>query len=83
MTKVAAKLVIIGYTNIDINVTPSSTTTLPGGGAYFAAIAASRVINSVGLVTRIGKDYDPTFLLSRVLPDGVHISKDKVNARST
>jgi sugar/nucleoside kinase (ribokinase family) len=76
------KLIFVGYTNIDINITPSSTTTLPGGGAYFGAVAASKILQPVGLVTRIGHDYDAKFLLSRVLSDGVNIIPDKLTARS-
>lgn len=77
------QLVIIGYTNIDVNVTPSKTTTSPGGAAYFVSVAASKLTSPVGLVTRIGKDFESTFLLSRVLPDGVHRIPDKLTARST
>jgi sugar/nucleoside kinase (ribokinase family) len=76
-------LVIIGYTNIDENITPASKTVSPGGAAYFAAVAASRLLQDIGLVTRIGKDFDTSFLLSRVLPDGVHIIPDKLSPRST
>ncbi len=77
------KLIFIGYTNIDINITPKGQTTLPGGAAYFAAIAASRILQPIGLVTRIGTDFDPKFLLTRVLAEGVHIISDKPTARST
>lgn len=77
------KLVVVGFTNIDINITPSSKTILPGGGSYFASIAASRVTEPVGLVTRIGKDYDPTFLYSRVLKDGINLIHNKPTPRST
>jgi sugar/nucleoside kinase (ribokinase family) len=76
------KLVIIGYTNIDINITPKSQSTLPGGAAYFVACAASLLTANVGLVTRIGYDFDPTFLLTRVVKDGVHIIPDKETAKS-
>lgn len=76
------KLIFIGYTNIDINISPKGKTTLPGGAAYFAAIAASRVLQPIGLVTRIGNDFDPTFLLTRVLPEGIHVIPDKTTARS-
>ncbi|MEO8581817.1 MAG: carbohydrate kinase family protein [Patescibacteria group bacterium] len=75
-------LIFVGYTNIDINITLSSRSVLPGGGAYFAAIAASRILPSIGLVTRIGNDYDSSFLLSRVLPDGVHVIAEKLTAKS-
>lgn len=77
------KLVFVGYTNIDINITPMGITTLPGGGAYFAAIAASLFTQPIGLVTRIGRDFESTFLLSRVLAEGVTIVPDKPNGRST
>ncbi len=77
------QLVFVGFTNIDVNVTPEGTTVLPGGGAYFAAIAASRYVKPIGLVTRIGTDYDSTFLLTRVLPQGVHVVAGKPTARST
>lgn len=76
------KLVVIGYTNIDVNITPNSQTILPGGAAYFVACAASLVTSDVGLVTRVGHDFDPTFLLSRVKKEGVHIIKDKETAKS-
>lgn len=76
------KLVVIGYTNIDINITPNSQSTLPGGAAYFVACTASRLTSDVGLVTRIGYDFDPAFLLTRVIKEGVHIIPDKETAKS-
>lgn len=77
------KLIVIGYTNIDINITPSSRTVLPGGAAYFASCAASLYTKNIGLVTRVGYDFDPAFLLTRVLPEGVHRIADKQTAKST
>jgi len=77
------KLVVIGFTNIDVNVTPSKETIAPGGAGFFVAIAASLFLPNVGLVTRVGNDFDPSFLLSRVSPDGVKLIRDKVTARST
>ncbi len=77
------EIVVIGYTNIDVNVTIHSTTTSPGGAAYFVALAASRILKPIGLVTRIGKDFDPAFLLKHVLSEGVHIIDDKPTAKST
>ena len=76
------QLIVIGYTNIDINITPSKKTILPGGAAYFAACAASLYLKPVGLVTRVGNDFDPAFLLMRVLPEGVHVIADKQTAKS-
>lgn len=77
------KIIFIGFTNIDINITPSSKKIDMGGGGYFGAIVASLFLPDVGLVTRIGHDYDPTFLLTRVLPEGVHQISSKPNGRST
>lgn len=65
------EIAVIGYVAQDINITPSERTTLPGGAAYFSAIAASRITEPVGLVTRIGSDFPADFLLSRVLKKGV------------
>lgn len=76
------ELAIVGFTNIDVNVTPTSRTVLPGGAGYFAAIAASRITSSVGLVTRIGNDFDTTFLRSRVSNAGVHVDKNERSGRS-
>lgn len=53
------RFVIIGYVNHDINRYPDgSVKSSVGGGAYFAALAASRVLPDVGLVTRVGHDFD-------------------------
>lgn len=76
------RIIVIGYTNKDINITPIKTTTLPGGAAYFTAIAASLLTSSVGLVTRIGTDFDASFLMKRVNPDGIKIIKNKHTAKS-
>lgn len=76
------ELVIIGYTNIDINISPNNKTILPGGAAYFVACAASLETKNVGLVTRIGFDFDPKFLLTRVAEEGVKIINDKETAKS-
>jgi len=77
------ELIVVGYTNIDINVTPSKKSIHPGGAAYFVAVASSLVLQPVGLVTRIGTDFDTTFLFQRVLTEGVHIIQDKPTAKST
>lgn len=77
------ELIFIGHTNIDINITPHGKTVLPGGAAYFGAIAASRILKPVGLVTRIGNDFDAAFLLQHVLPQGVKKISDKNSTTST
>lgn len=76
------KLLVIGFTNIDVNITPSKQTVLPGGAAFFVAVAASRYIPDVGLVTRVGNDFDSEFLLSRVIKTGVKFISDKPTTTS-
>lgn len=76
-------LIFVGHTNVDVNITPTGKTILPGGAAYFAALAASRILPNVGLVTRLGNDFDATFLLKHVLSDGVRKIADKQSTTST
>lgn len=83
MKRAHPKFVTVGYVNIDINVTPSKKTVLPGGAAYFAALAASRIIKPVGLVTRIGSDYKNPLLFKRVQSEGITVVKNKKTPRST
>lgn len=76
-------LIVIGFTNIDVNIFPGRKAVVtPGGAGYFVSLAASACISPVGFVTRIGSDFDKTFLLSRVLSRGVHVSS-KPSTRST
>ncbi len=78
------ELVFIGYTIIDCNISPTGKKTiLPGGGAYFASIAASKMLKPIGLVTRIGKDFDQGLLFPKVLKDGVKIIKSKKSGEAT
>lgn len=77
------QLIFIGYTNIDTNITPTKKTVFPGGAAYFAAIAASRIIQPIGLVTRVGEDFDLSFLKTRVLAQGIRIVSRGKTAIST
>ncbi len=69
-------LITVGYTNRDTNITPEGTTHLPGGGAYFSALGASLVGQPVGLVTKVGDDFDLTFLKKHVSLDGVCIDSE-------
>lgn len=77
------ELIIIGYCNIDENIVPNHMPViLPGGAGYFVAVAASRIIKNVGFVTRIGSDFDTSFLETRVLPQGLHRIRNKIASRS-
>lgn len=76
------KLLVIGCTNQDINITPVAETHLPGGGGYFSALAASTQLQPVGFVSKIGDDFDRTFLETRVAQDGLHIIPGGVTTTS-
>lgn len=77
------KLVIIGFCNMDINRYPDGREEVQAGGAaYFAALAASFRTSPVGLVTRIGSDFDDRLLRERLLPEGLHKIKDKKASKS-
>ncbi len=77
------RLIVIGFTNIDLTVMPGAEPTISHGGAgYFAALAASLLHTPVGFVTRIGNDFDASFLSSHVLPEGIVRSPGKPTSRS-
>lgn len=76
------KILFVGYVVKDINVFSDRKVLLPGGAAYFAALAASLLIQPVGLVTRIGGDYNTNFLFSRILKQGIHTSSKKKTGTS-
>lgn len=51
-------VVIIGHVSLDSDTTPYGTRSVLGGAAYYAAMGASRFSRRVGVVTRVGDDYD-------------------------
>jgi sugar/nucleoside kinase (ribokinase family) len=66
------RLVVIGYANHDVNrFAEGSEQLCVGGGGYFAALAASRVLPDVGLATRVGEDFNLMPLAGRVVSDAV------------
>lgn len=69
-------IIVIGCTNSDVNITPTETLRSTGGGAYFSAIGASLVQKPVGLVTKVGGEFDLTFLLNQVVSDGIRVVPD-------
>lgn len=69
-------LIVIGCTNSDVNITSTETLRSTGGGAYFSAIGASLVQKPVGLITKVGGEFDLTFLTQQVLPDGIRVIAD-------
>jgi len=77
------QLVVVGHVCRDINITPSKKTETSGGAGYFVALSAAKVTQPIGLISRIGTDYDPTLLFNSVVSDGVKIIKDKQTMCST
>ena len=68
------RFIIIGYANHDVNrFADGSEQFCVGGGGYFAALAASRILPDVGLVTRVGEDFNLTPLAGRVVCDAVSV----------
>ena len=64
-------ITIVGHLNIDINRYPNKPDEiLPGGAAYFVALAASLLNSSVGVVTALGTDFPVETLGKRVRMDG-------------
>jgi sugar/nucleoside kinase (ribokinase family) len=79
----ASKLVFLGYCNVDENFYPDGRLErLPGGAAYFGALAASKFFQPVRLVTRLGNDFDESFFKGRVDPDGLIRMSDVGAGRS-
>lgn len=78
MSKTIPLFTTIGLTCFDINKTPTETSIMPGGAVFFASIAASTVLQPVGLVTKVGYDFDTTYLTQKgILAEGISIVSDK------
>lgn len=68
------RFVVIGYANHDVNRFSDGTEQFcVGGGGYFAALAASRVVPDAALVTRVGEDFNLVPLIGRVVCDAVSV----------
>ena len=77
------RLLVLGYVNRDVNCYPNGLQRKTvGGGAYFAAVGSSAVSQEVGLVTRVGGDFDLSELSRYVRCDGVAVIKDGQTAHS-
>lgn len=75
-------LCVCGSTANDVNITPNDTDTSPGGAAYFAAMAATLYLNPVGLVTRIGSDFDVHQIRPEIHPKGIIVDTQGKSASS-
>ena len=77
------ELLIIGFTNLDVNEFPDgSRTTEIGGAGYFAASAAAAARGTCRLVTRIGADLIFDSLAGRFEGPGIVVMRDVPTARS-
>lgn len=74
------KIVFIGYANTTVNTTPAGSSQYMGGAATYAAIAASKFVQPIGLITRVGHDFDDSFLPEGVLRGGIKVVPDKESA---
>lgn len=83
MSKIRPELAFVGYSTIDVIHTPRSSTTRPGGGAYFASLSASRLVKSVGLISAVGADYNLSCLMNRIDTEGIRLVSSENTARST
>jgi sugar/nucleoside kinase (ribokinase family) len=63
MNKLLA-LTIYGHVGFDISITPTENVKLPGGAAYYGALAASLISNYVGIVSVVGEDFPAENLTS-------------------
>lgn len=75
-------LIVIGHVSYDENRTRYGIKTVPSGGVYLVALPASLYSKRIGLVTRVGEDFDMR-LLERLNIDlsGVHIIKNGKTSR--
>lgn len=68
------RFIIIGYANHDVNrFSDGIEQFCVGGGGYFAALAASRVVPDAALVTRVGEDFNLAPLTGRVVSVAVSV----------
>ncbi len=75
-------LVVIGHISKDIIIREGSRTHSIGGAPFYAGIAARKMGGKVGIVSKIGRDLDETFLY--VFKEmGVQMSVKKTNGLTT
>src|SRR4051794_35747643 len=69
-------LVIYGHAGFDISLISGRSTRAPGGAAYYAALAASLVNRSTGIVTVLGEDFPISGLQSLQIDTSGILLKD-------
>ncbi len=73
---------IIGDVAWNEDITPSGSKVSPGGAAYYAAVGASRYSDKVGVVAKIGRDFDTTVLTQKGIDiEGIRIKENGATCR--
>jgi sugar/nucleoside kinase (ribokinase family) len=69
-------LAVYGHVGFDVTSTPRNSTRTIGGAAYYAALAASRRSNSVGIISVAGQDFPLSSLYSsRIDTEGLALRR--------
>ncbi|MDZ7587336.1 MAG: carbohydrate kinase family protein, partial [Patescibacteria group bacterium] len=77
-----SKLLIVGFLANDTNIINDVFKVMPGGAAYFVSLVASLYIKKIGLVTRIGRDFNEKTLPMGILKTGIKKIKGGKTFRS-
>jgi ribokinase len=65
MKKSEVKLVLVGDIALNQDITPHGEKISPGGAAYYSMVGAARFSDEVGVVGKIGSDFNPQLLNRR------------------
>lgn len=77
-------LVIVGDIAYEKDITKHGTRTSKGGSCYYSSVGASKFSSSVGVISRVGEDFDMTSLASRGIDTrGVQVVKGGNTAQFT
>jgi sugar/nucleoside kinase (ribokinase family) len=79
MNKLSPEILFAGYLVNDINIFPKKRSENPGGAVFFSAIAALTLTKSIGISSKVGKDYKYIKLLDDLKVDTKGIKKSKKN----
>lgn len=80
MDKKVIELIFVGLANNTVSITPSATYRFTNGAAYYAAAAAALFASPIGLVTRIGNDFDLSNISKNISRDGISVSTKQKSA---
>lgn len=75
-------IVVIGDLAFNHDITPNGEKTSIGGAAYYSAVGASRFSKEVGVVAKVGGDFDLSYLYRRFIDtEGVRVIPDGKTCR--